>query len=82
MEKHALNLDEMLLEDAKRHLNEFATTYPDEYDEINCDLKQLNTKIVHMLCDYLNKHQSPSIKAKVAGFTGLSRRGVYYFLEN
>ena len=82
MEKHALNLDEMLLEDAKRHLNDFATTYPDEYDEINCDLKQLRVEIVHEISNYLLKNGSPSVYAKTAEITCLGRKTIYRHLHS
>jgi len=77
MEKHALNLDEMLLEDAKRHLNDFATTYPDEYDEINCDLKWLTQTLVRLIFNYLKDHKRRDCTAKTSEITLLGRKTVY-----
>lgn len=84
--KQTLSLDELLLEDAKKHLKEYAKLCDenecDDYAEINCDLKLLNVGILQEIRNYLLKNGSPSVYTKTAEITCLGRKTVYRHLRS
>ena len=85
-EKLSLNLDEMLLEDVKNHLNDYANRCKEceseDYAEINCNVDELAVGIVVLLTDYLRSHNLPSVITKAAEIAGLDRKTVYNYLHS
>ena len=84
-ERLSLNLDELLLEDAKKHLEDYAKMCKEckseDYAEIICDLKFLSTEIVREVYDYLLKHKSGALLTNTAKITGYSRMGIHKQLK-
>ena len=83
--KQALNLDELLLEDAKNHLEEYAnfcdTNECDDYAEINCDLKWLAIMLVRQVYVYLGKRKCKKSTITTARITGIRERTVYNYVN-
>jgi len=78
-EKHSLQLDELLLETAQKELNTFAEMYPDDFDEINCDVKWLVVELVKLLLKYLLVRCCKAAHATTARITNLNRQTVYNY---
>ena len=76
-EKHSLQLDELLLETAQRELNSFAKKYPDDFDEINCDVKWLVVELVRLIYHYLHARGCKACSTVTAKRTLLTRRTVF-----
>ena len=84
-EKLSLNLDEMLLEDVKKHLEDYGNLCKeresDDYAEINCDVKRLCYDIVSVISDYLQSNNIPAVYVKTAEITSLGYKTVYRHLN-
>ena len=85
-EKLSLNLDELLLEDAKKHLEEYAKKCKEceseDYAEINCIIDEFAVKLVEEITDYLRSHNMPSVYTKAAEIVGVDRKTVYRYLHS
>jgi len=83
--KQALNLDELLLEDAKKHLKEYAKLCDesgcDDYAEINCDLKWLAIMLVRLVYVYLGKQKCKKSTATTARIACIRERTVYNYVN-
>ena len=79
--KVSLDLNEVVLAVVREQLRTFSENYPMCYDEVLCDLKQLNADVVREVHDHLLRHGSGALLAKTAQITGVSRTSVYYFLQ-
>ena len=51
------------------------------YDEVHCDLKELNTAIIHELYDYLRSCGSGQLLSKTAKMTEIARSSVDNYLK-
>ena len=84
--KLTLNLDEKILEDVKKHLEEYAKDCEaygsEDYAEINCDVKRLCYDIVSEISDYLRCHDIPAVYVKTAEITCLGYKTVYRHLNS
>ena len=85
-EKLSLNLDELLLEDAKKHLEEYGKRCKEcgseDYSEINCDVDELVVNLVEEIVNFLRSHDMPSVYTKAAEIVGLGRKTVYRYLNS
>ena len=51
------------------------------YDEVHCDVKELNTAIIHELYDYLRSCGSGQLLSKTAKMAEISRSSVDNYLK-
>ena len=80
-EKHSLQLDELLLETAQRELNSFAKTNPEDFDEINCDVKWLVVELVRLIYHYLHARGCKACSTTTAKRTLLDNKTVYTYVN-